>query len=75
MELSEDFCHTIVPVFPVSLIDVVSPLQIEDLKAVAVPPTEDPSTLTDATVLLALEHFPLVTNALYHVFTVKLGVV
>ena len=54
---------------------VVSPLQTEVLKAVAVPPTEVPSALTDTILLLAEEHFPLVTNALYHVFAVRFGVV
>src|SRR6185295_16525754 len=54
-------CHWIVPVFPASVIVVVSPAQIGVAVAVAVPPTLVGFTTTVATVEVAGAHVPLVT--------------
>ena len=61
---SADCCHWIVPVEPLTVIDVLVPLQTVANAAAAVPPTLNPFTVTNAEVLDAEVQTPLVTKAL-----------
>ena len=61
---SGEFCHCIVPVFPVNDTDVLLPEHIGLIAGVAVPPTDVGFTVTVATAEVAAEHTPLVTIAL-----------